>query len=174
MYGSTSYNYSNGVLNETQTVNYGGRIGISKSVEKKFDFYSSINPAYTVSKSSLQPNLNNNGMNWNGYASGTAYLPGKTEIGIDGNYSFKGKTASFNENLEKTTINARIGKKFFAEESLKISLACNDILNQNVGFNRNAYGTTFTQSSYTTIRRYFMFSISYDFSRMGGSAEAKK
>jgi len=174
IYSSTSYNYSNGKLNETQSTNYNGRLGISKSVEKKFDFYSSIGPTYTISRSSLQPDINNNGINWNGYASGTVYLPAKMEIGFDGNYSFKGKTQSFNENLEKTTINVRLAKSFFTEKNLKLSLACNDILNQNVGFNRSAYGTTFTQSSYTSIKRYFLFSISYDFSRMGGAAEPKK
>ncbi|MBW4889444.1 outer membrane beta-barrel protein [Mucilaginibacter sp. HMF5004] len=170
---STSYNYSNNQLNETHSTNYNGRVGLSKSIDKKLDIYGSIGPTYTVSGSSLQPDKNNNGMNWNGYLSGNFYLPGKSEIGFDGNYSFKGKTQSFNENLEKTIINAHIAKKFFAEQNLKISLACNDILNQNIGFNRNAYGTTFSQNSYTTIKRYFMFSISYDFSRMGGSAAPK-
>jgi len=48
-------------------------------------------------------------------------------------------------------------------------MTVNDILNQNVGFDRTAYNGNITQSSYTTIMRYFMFSVIWDFSKMGGN-----
>ena len=44
----------------------------------------------------------------------------------------------------------------------------NDLLNQNVGFSRDANANLITQSNYTTIKRYFMFTITYDFNKMGG------
>jgi hypothetical protein len=69
-------------------------------------------------------------------------------------------------------LNANLAKKFLKDENLKLSLSVNDLFNQNVGFSRNAYGSTIAQSSYTTIKRYFLISITYDFSQMGG-AKAK-
>jgi hypothetical protein len=42
-----------------------------------------------------------------------------------------------------------------------------------VGFQRNASSNLITQNSYTTIKRYFMVSISYDFTKMAGGAAAK-
>jgi hypothetical protein len=47
------------------------------------------------------------------------------------------------------------------------------LLNQNIGFSRTASSNLITQNSYTTLRRYFMFTIDYDFTRMGGGSPKK-
>lgn len=52
-------------------------------------------------------------------------------------------------------------------------LSGNDLLNQNTGFSRRATSNMITQNSYTTIKRYAMFSVIYDLSQMGG-AQPKK
>jgi hypothetical protein len=69
--------------------------------------------------------------------------------------------------------NASVSKKFLKSEGLKLSLSANDLLNKNVGFNRTADGNLITQSNYTTIKRYFMASVSWDFNKMGGSPTKK-
>jgi hypothetical protein len=171
--GNISYNYTNKVLNTTTTYSYSGSLNLSKYKEKKFDIYLSFGPAYNVSGSSLTPNSNNNGYSLNGYMFMNVYLPGKIEIGSDGNYDYRAKTQTFNQDFSKLIWNANISRKFFKDENLKLTLSGNDLLNQNVGFNRSANGSIISQNSYTSIKRYFMFSITYDFSHFGGAAKPK-
>jgi len=65
---------------------------VSRYVEKKFDVYFNFGPNYTVSSSSLQPNINNNGFGLNGYSFFNVYLPGSIEANYEANYQFRGKT----------------------------------------------------------------------------------
>ncbi|EHQ30182.1 outer membrane beta-barrel family protein [Mucilaginibacter paludis] len=171
--GNTSYNYSNNVLNTTQSYNYSGQIVLSKYKEKKYDMYIVFGPNYTYTKSSLQAGVNNNGLGFNGDSGFNFYLPWKIEIGTDGNYQYTPKTQSFNEGLSKLILNAAVAKKLLKQDNLKLSLSVKDLLNQNIGFNRYVSDNTIGQNSYNSIRRYFLFSITYDFSHMGGSIAKK-
>ncbi|WP_448699721.1 outer membrane beta-barrel protein [Mucilaginibacter sp. AW1-3] len=171
--GNISYNYSNDTLNTTKNSTYGIQFNVSRYIEKKFDIYFNFGPNYTVSGSSLQPGINNNGFGLNGYSYFNLYLPGSFEINYEANYQFRGKTQSFDQDFNQLLLNATISKKLLKEKNLKISATGNDLLNQNSGFNRNANGSTIYQNSYTTIKRYFLFSITYDFSHFGGGIEKK-
>jgi len=171
---SENYNYSNNVLNTNTSYNYGGSLGLSRFIEKKLDLWLSWQPGYTVSKSSLQPDINNNGFTMNGYGGFYVYLPAKFAINCDANYEYRAATKSFNTDFSQIIVNPSVEKKFLKESNLKISATVNDLFNQNAGFSRNASGSYLTQNTYTSIRRYFMFSITYDFSKMGGSAPEKK
>nr|WP_294870993.1 outer membrane beta-barrel family protein [uncultured Pedobacter sp.] len=161
-------------LNTTKSYGYSGSLNISKYKEKKYDFRISGGPSYNVISSSSRNSTNNKGWGFQGNANFNIYLPGKIQIGSDGNYQFTGKTQTFNEDLERFIWNASITKKFFKQDNLRVSLSGNDLLNQNVGFSRYASGNMVNQNSYTTIQRYFMCTISWDFSKMGGSAPTKK
>jgi outer membrane receptor protein involved in Fe transport len=166
--GSSSYNLLNNELNLTGSDTYSGKLQISKYKEKKYDFYLNIGPNYTISGSSLLPDINDNGQGFDVDYGFTIYLPGKFQVSSDGSYENKGKTETFNTDFNRTLINAALSKTFLKEDNLKLSLSGNDLLNQNVGFNRSSTGNFITQNSYTTIRRYFMISLVYDFSKMGG------
>lgn len=174
IYGNTGYNYSNNALNTTNSYNFSTQVSLEKNKEKKYDMWIAFGPTYTLSESSLQASTNNNGIGYSGYGGFNFYLPGKFEVGTDGNYQYTAPTASFNQSFQKFILNGHIAKKFFKDEGLQFKLSGNDLLNQNVGFSRNAFGSTITQNSYTSIKRFFMFSIIYDFSKMGGAAPAKK
>jgi len=166
--GGTSYNFVNGALNRTVSDTYSAQFRVSKYETKKYEFNLSAGPTYNINQSSLQSAVNNNGggMNANGYFS--VYLPGKFQVSADGYYTYTAKTASFPTDFHKFILNASLIKTFLKEDNLKLSLSGNDLLNQNVGFTRNAYASSIYQDSYTTIKRYFMLSIIYDFNHMGG------
>ncbi len=165
--GNTSYNYSNNALNTTKSNTYSARINFSKYVDDKFDFNLAFGPMYNISSSSLQA-INNNGSGLSGYSYFNLYLPGKFQINYDANYDYTAKTQSFDDNFGKFIFNAGLSKKFMKEQNLKLSLSANDLFNQNVGFNRDASGSTITQNTYTSIKRYFLFSLTYDFSHFAG------
>jgi hypothetical protein len=169
--GNTYFNMVNGVVNRTRSNSYGATIDIQKYKEKKFDLYANFGPTYTYSVSSLNPDINNNGGGFTTYHSFNYYLPGKFQIGTDGNYEYRAPTKSFDQSFSRFLVNAYLQKAFFKDEGLKLKANVNDIFNQNSGFSRSANGNLITQNSYTTIKRYFMLSLIYDFSKMGGSSK---
>jgi hypothetical protein len=169
--GNTYFNMVNGVINRTRSNSYGATIDIQKYKEKKFDLYANFGPTYTYSVSSLNPDINNNGGGFTTYHSFNYYLPGKFQIGTDGNYEYRAPTKSFDQSFSRFLVNAYLQKAFFKDESLKLKANVNDIFNQNSGFSRSANGNLITQNSYTTIKRYFMLSLIYDFSKMGSSSK---
>jgi hypothetical protein len=168
-----SYNYINNQLNKSKSGSYGIALNFYKSKDKKYDFYGNLGPTYNTNESSVQKEINSNGWGINGYGGFTVQLPLKFEIGSNTEYQYQAKTKSFNTSFSRVIMGARISKKFLKSDGLKLTLSGNDLLNQNVGFRRSASGNTISQNTYTTIRRYFMGSISWDFSKMGGPTAKK-
>jgi len=171
--GNNYYNLSNSAIDLTKSFTYTVDFRISKYVQKKYNFNFSFGPNYTISGSSLNPGTNNNGRGFNARGGFNFYLPGKFQIGSDGTYEWRGKTPTFNTDFSRTLINASLSKTCLKNDQLKFSLSANDLLNQNVGFSRNVNGAYITQNSYTTIKRYFMISLVWDFSKFGGIAAKK-
>jgi hypothetical protein len=159
-----SYSYSESLLDEGDSHSYGGSLVLQKYKEKKYDFSISGGPSYTLSSMSLQPGVNNNaaGFNANGYAN--VYLPLKFGAGSDVNYNYTAKTEAFSAQY-KTIWNAYIFKTFLKEDKLKISASVNDLLDQNTNFTRGVYGNTTTQTNTTGIRRFFMLSVVWNFTK---------
>jgi hypothetical protein len=172
--GNTYYNLSNNELNRTNYTVYTLQARFSKAKANVYEFNASLGPTYTSSGSSLQQNINNNGRGFTGNGDFTLYLPGKFQLSSNANYQYNSKTETFNQNFSRLIINASLNKLFLKEQTLKLSLSGNDLLNQNTGFNRNVSGNLITQSNYTTIRRYFMISFSYDFNKVGADKKTDK
>lgn len=171
--GSTYYNMVNNNLNRTRSNTYAISAVLRRYIEKKLDFYIRFGPTYTLGESSLRPQTNNNGSGFNINHEINTYLPGKLQIGFDGGYEYRAPTKSFNQSFSRYLLNGYLTKALVKDESLKFRITVNDIFNQNRGFDRSSSGSLLTQNTYTTIRRYFMFSLLYDFSKMG-SAPSKK
>ncbi|MDB5090784.1 MAG: TonB-dependent receptor [Mucilaginibacter sp.] len=171
--GNNSYNLSNSALNFTKSITYTGGIQANEYIQKKFDFYAFFGPSYTLSGSSLQPNINSNGRGFNARGAFTVYLPGKFQLASDADYLYKAKTQTFDSDFHRTLVNASLSKTFLKEDNLKFTLAANDLLDQNKGFDRTVNANFIQQNTYTTIRRYFMFSVTWDFNSMGGPAVKK-
>jgi hypothetical protein len=165
VYGSTFYSYVNNLLNTQQNSNYYLNLNMGKYKEKKYSFNAYFGPNFNNSSSSISKQLNNNGVGWDGNGSLTVYLPGKLEIGTTANYQLRKKTQAFDTDLERLIINSSLSKKFLKKENLKLSVSGNDLLNQNIGINRSA----FSSSSFTTIKRYYLLSLTWDFNKMGGT-----
>ncbi|HVW13773.1 MAG TPA: TonB-dependent receptor [Mucilaginibacter sp.] len=171
--GNVYYNLVNDEVNMTKSYTFNPRINFSKYKEKKIEFYLNAGPTYTISESSLQPLANNNGWGAQGDSHIAIFLPWKFQIGTDDNYQYSAPTQSFNTSFSKLLINAFLIKTFLKQDNLKFTLWGNDLLNQDIGFRRSANANLITQNSYTTLRRYVMFTIDYEFTKMGG-AQAKK
>lgn len=171
---SNSYfNMINTVLNQTKSNNYSAGLSLQRYTQKKIEFYFSIGPEYITNESSLQKQINNNGWGANSWFELVLYLPNKFKILSNANYKYQEKTQSFNQDFNRLIWNTTLTKSFMKEESLKLSITGNDLLNQNTGFSRMATSNMISQNNYTTIKRFFMLSLSYDLNHMGGGQQKK-
>jgi len=166
--GSTNYNYTNNILNEAKAKNYSVSLYLSKSVTKKYNFYVSLQPGYNFNTQSLLPSNNYNAAYMYANGGGTIYLPGKIQINTNFNYNYQAAVKSGPAVYYKIW-NASITKSFFKEDNLKFTVTGNNLLNQNQ-YSRNVNPNGFTQSTSNSILRYFMFNITWDFSKFGTSA----
>ncbi|MHB8206328.1 outer membrane beta-barrel protein [Mucilaginibacter sp.] len=164
--GSVTYSYIDAEPDMGRSHTYSGGLYLYKYVQKKYDFYFSGGPSYTFSTMSLQPLTNNNAAGFNGSGDFNLYLPLHFGAGSSVNYTYNAATQAFSaEHL--TTLNAYIFKTFLKDDKLKISLSGNDLLNQNLNFTRGIAGNTSTQTNTTGIRRLFMLSVTWDFTKFG-------
>lgn len=166
--GNSSTNYVNNAQNTTTTRSYSFGLNIGKYKEKKYDLSFRASVAYNTNKSTLQNQIDNNSWSYQLQPNFDVFLPAKFQIHTDGDYNWQQKTQTFTARSQFLW-NAWIGKKFFKKENLLLKASVNDILNQNNGFTRSAYSQTVT----STIKRYFMLSIVWDFTKMGGAPAAK-
>jgi len=144
------------------------RLGMYK--ERKIELGLSGGPTYTVSESSLQPNINNNGWGAQANMDGTIYLPAKFQFGTYSTYQYNAATASFHQSISLPIINLFIIKTFLKNDALSIEAWENDVFDQNSGITRVAQANQITQTINNTLKRYFMLTINYSFTKMAAGA----
>lgn len=164
--GNKYVNFTNGIMNVTKSNSYGVYVRLAKYKEKKYDISLNGNLGYNTNSTTLQNQINNNAWSYSINPDIDIFLPAKFQVHTDGNYNWQQATQSFAARSQFIW-NAWIGKKFFKKENLLLKASVNDILDQNNGFSRSANNNTISQNYYTTIRRYFMVTLVWNFSKMG-------
>jgi hypothetical protein len=157
----------NGVANKTNSQGYTMGTGVYKSKEKKYDIGVRFNATYTESRSTVNTGISTNYWTYQIQPEGNVFLPLKFQIHVDADINLRQKTPVFTTNNNVALVNGWIGKKFLKNDALLIKAAVNDLFNQNIGFNRNVTSNFINQSTYTTIRRYGMFSVVWNFTKAG-------
>jgi hypothetical protein len=114
----------------------------------------------------LQNQINNNYWNAEIRPNATVFLPKKFQIETDGDYTWQQKTQTFAAHSQFIW-NAWIGRTFLKKDDLLVKFSVNDLLNQNTGYSRTPMSNGFQQSVHTTIQRYFMLSVVWNFTKMG-------
>lgn len=141
-----------------------GGVGINYHKDKKIDFNFSTDLGYNISKTTAQKvNYWTIGMQGNG----TLYLPWKTQISSNINFNIRQKTEAFPDNRNVFLWNATFSKKIFKDESGLLSFEMRDVLNQNLGFSRDVNESYVQQRTYETIRRFWILSFTWNFSKNG-------
>lgn len=93
-------------------------------------------------------------------------LPGKVFLQSDVNATFNPGNSSFANSVNVVTWDAQVEKKFLANDQLVFKAKINDILNKNTGYSRILDGANWSESNGFVLRRYWMFSVTWNF---GGS-----
>ena len=157
------------VKNKTDTRSYGMRINISQYEKDKYNFHIGPNFNWNESKASVNSAANAEYWQISGWASGSVTLPYKFELGTDINYQMRQKDPRFPANNNFTTWNANVIKRVMKNE-LEFKFGVYDILNQNRGYNRSFSSYNFTESYYNTLKRYWLFTLTWNISKNGKPA----
>ncbi len=166
---SKNYNYQRTsnvrelTINETQ--NYNASFRINRSEAKKYNYYISGGPSYSIRKYSATPSQNNNAFGYNASADGAVWLPGKFQIASDISYRYEAAIQNLPA-VNYKILNASISKTFLKGDNLKFSVTGTNLFDQQQ-INRRAEGTGTIQSFSNNLGRYFMFTVTWDFTKFG-------
>jgi hypothetical protein len=80
------------------------------------------------------------------------------------------KTVQFNNNLDNHLWNARLQRTFKNNEFTAYFLV-RDILNENIGIERNFFSNTFTEVRNDRLQRYFLLGFTWDFKNKGAKTK---
>ncbi|WP_460551444.1 outer membrane beta-barrel protein [Ferruginibacter profundus] len=163
--------FVNGIKNTNNTTTYSMSINMNKYVENKFDFYISPRIAYSQSTSSINSSSNTNFWMFTGWAQGSIYLKKNLSINTNANFNFRQKDPRFPQNNNYTKWNADI-KKYVYKKEISVKFGINDILNQNRGYERNFSTYKFTESYYNTLKRYWLLTLTWEFTHNKKQAAA--
>lgn len=163
--GGVSYSPINNEINRLNYNTSAFGIELHKTKFKSYTVYLVGQAGYTVNKSSLQPDTRNNYWFYTFNPSVDIYFLKKFQLHTDVSHLWQQKTQAFADDFNRTIWNAWVGRSFFKNDQLTIKLSCNDILNQNNGYERTATNTFFSENRYTTIRRFFMVGATWSFTK---------
>ncbi len=160
----------NNLANVTNSSNYTLGANLYKSKDKKYELSFRASATFTNSHSSIQSNIKTSYWTYNVSPGFDIFLPKKFQLHSDADANFRQKTSAFDFNTNVILWNAWFGKKFFKGDVLLLKASANDLLNQNKGFNRQVSSNFISQNTYTTIQRYFMLSLVWNFNKAGTPA----
>jgi Outer membrane protein beta-barrel family len=160
-----SYNRFADVINSktsfSRTTNAGLSVYASKSKDKKYDFSLGNEFSYNRNTTSQNSKINKfytNTVNLNA----TVYYKKVWSLSSEYNLFNRQKTEQFNTNLSNQLWNARMQRTFKKDEFTAYILV-RDILNQNIGIERNFYGNTSTEERNDRLKRYWMVGFTWNF-----------
>ncbi len=166
--GGKNNNLVNGIKNTNNYSNLGLRLGVGKSKEKKYNVNLEFGPQLTQSKSSVRPDVITRFWTASTELNGMIYLPHEFEISNELSYNYRQKTDVFGEDRNVWLWNAYVAKKFWKNKNGELRFSMNDILNQNIGFQRNASSNFISENTYLSLRRYWLMSFIWNFNRSPG------
>lgn len=86
-------------------------------------------------------------------------------IGTESNWQYRQKMDANDKYNNVFITNVYVQQSLLKDRSLQLRLEGNDLLNNNVGVWRYNLDNTITDTNYSTIKRYFMFVVTWNFTR---------
>ncbi len=159
----------NGVTSFSRTLNSGISVYMSKSKDKKYDV--SLNNNFAFNRNTTSQNNQVNKFNTNTLgADATVYYKKVWSLSTDYNYFTRQKSVNFPSNINNSLWNARL-KRTFKKDEFTAYVLVRDILNQNIGIDRNFYANTATEVRNDRLKRYFMVGFTWDFKNKAAKAQ---
>lgn len=159
----------NNIVNYSKILGAGMETYLSKSKDKKYEFNVSNNIMYNNSKTS-QNNTSSSFFTNTLSLSAKVYIIKSLSVSSDYQYYSQGKTQGLNNGINFQLWNARLEKTFKKDEFTAYFLV-RDILNQNVGINRNFDRNSFVETRNERLQRYWMIGFAWNFKNAGAKAK---
>lgn len=164
-YIRTNVNFINGMrnVNRSQDLSFGQNV--SYEIEKKIDISLNADWSYNQGTSSLRPDIKT--IYWiQSYSLHTElFLPYKFSIKASASVNLRQKTNDFDRSVNTTLLNGGIYKKFLKSESLEAGVYVFDLLNQNLGFDRNVSSNYVNERIYSVLKQYVLFTLKWNFTK---------
>ncbi|SEO96500.1 outer membrane beta-barrel protein [Niastella yeongjuensis] len=160
-------NFTNGQENRNDVYTYSLGPGLGLYKEKKYSFWLMTNFDFNESQTSLQADHITRYLTQRHEFDIWMSLPWKLEVNGDVTFNIRQKTSVFENNNNNTIVNASIDRKILKNDIARLRFSVRDLLNQNIGFNRNINSNFISERTYNNIKRNFMVSFIYNFSKNG-------
>ncbi len=158
----------NGLNNESNNSNI--RLGLNAGYwsDKWFNFWMNVNARHNNSSSSIRPDVVTKYWSYDTYSNFQLKFK-KQKLYIDMNLqaNIYQKTAVFANQQDSYLFSPSIRKIISKNDKWEAKLLINDLFNQNRGINRNISSNYISETINQTIQRYFLFSLTYNFSKNG-------
>lgn len=161
----------NGNTSFSNTLRGGLGIWLNKSKDKKYDISLGNDISYNRNKTSQNSNINKFLMNTLNVNT-TVYYKKVWSLNSDYNFFAREKTIQFQDNLTNHIWNARL-QRTFKDNEFTAYVLVRDILNQNIGIDRNFNGNVTSEVTNQRLKRYFMVGFAWDFKNKGSKPAAQ-
>ena len=157
----------NNKKNFSTTRTYGFEISTNTYKAEQHNVWLSANFNLNDSKATLNSRATADYWSINLNGSGSKTFAKKYEVGSDVSLQMRQKDPRFPDNNSFTTWNGYLIKRFFKENQFELKVQVNDILNQNRGYSRDFGSYSFTETYYTTLRRFWLVTATWNISKNG-------
>ncbi len=161
-------NMVNGIRNVNDNTNISYGTSLSYWGEKSVNFYLNLNANDNRTVSSIRPGSATN--YWTYQVNGNTQLKFKkikTYVDLNIEATLYQKSKVFPDQKDVYIFSPSIRKVLGKSDSWEVKAYAFDLLNQNTNIQRNISSNFISESSNNGIRRYFMFSLIYNFSKNG-------
>jgi hypothetical protein len=160
--------YVNGLRNETKTNATSFSINSGYWSDKMINFWINFDARYNKSVSSIRPDVATNYWSYTSWSNlQFKFKKQKLYLDFNGQFTFYQKTTAFANQQNAYIVNGGIRKTISKDDKWETKLFVNDIFNQNLGINRNISSNFISETTTQNVKRYFMLSLIYNFSKNG-------
>ena len=167
---SRRIDFINNQKNTTINTSYRLYLNFSSYKKDKYNLYISPNIGWIHSEATVNNAANADYWELGGYCGLDYNISKKLIIHTNLNTELRQKDPRFPQNNNSTKWNMDLTKYFFKDNSLEAKFGVYDLLNQNRGYDRNFTGYNFTESYYTTLKRYWMLTLTWNIAKNGKPA----
>jgi len=158
--------FGQAVTNTIKTFSTGPEVNLNMNATDKINIELGASVNINNTKYSLQPDFNSNYLSQEYNASLDWELPKKYYFSTEFTYTNNSQRAvGFNSKV--ALWNASISKQVLKYNRGEFKLSGRDLLNQNVGVNRNTNNNYVEDSRVLSLRRFFLLSFTYSLSKTG-------
>jgi hypothetical protein len=170
---NNNISYANGLLNTIVTKSTGPSMSYTYIVDDVIDINLTARYSFSQTSNEVNPTLNTNFLTKVFGADMTNYMPFNIVLNQSFNYAINtGRAEGFNTSIP--IWNASFSKFFLKNKRAEIKMSAFDLLNKNIGINRNVSQNQIVDRSYNVISQYFMLTFTYSLQKsgLGGGARA--